>query len=745
MALQKVKGGSGLSLTTEYMSNAQAFIKEMRELSAEDIETEEQLNALRISNVKYLGQLRRKQQQEVLKASIDAEEAIINKRLELQQESLDQERALRERAAAAENGNGKLTKAQKDKIDKEFALRKKHLNDQAEWEKKNAKQRATEELAAAKKKAIEEAKTYKKEKAEDIFGAGKDIGTRVNAIKNVVGNAGVRNEDGTITKSKGAALGAAMSVLTSALSDFAKSLENTMEGIASKKSAVDTRLQGSKNAKSMGSYWDQMTKDITGVAGVSPLVKQEALSERVTQMVSQGIAFNVEQRAALDVLKDKIATTFDAANGTLLRLVRVQQQDTTAARLGMESALTAFLNNMYETTEYMQGLAVSVKGSLEEAMSLMSGENALSFEYQIQKWLGSLYSVGMSDSSVQGLAGVLGQVASGKIEGLTGSGQGNLVIMAANNAGLNISDILANGMDQTTTNTLLDSMVDYLAKMYNEAGNSKVIQQQIANVYGMSASDLKAAVNLSKSRNTVSRDGLDYNSAMARLNSMANTMYQRTSMGEMMSNMWNNVQYSMAAGMASNPVTYGLYKMSGLLEDVTGGIDFSLPLVMGSGTAQTFNVAELMRTAALSGGIISSIAQMAMAGGGGGFTGSGILKALGVNNGISYVSRGTGQGLSTAGGATVSESGSMVGNSNSDDVTNKTMTDQTDSAKSETASAVDESDEVKLSTVDTHILDILDVLTIIKDGNATLKVQVDSPVTLSADTLASLGSSLTLL
>lgn len=741
MALQKVKGGSGLSLTTEYMSNAQAFIKEMRELSAEDIETEEQLNALRISNVKYLGQLRRKQQQEVLKASIEAENKVIEERLKLQQESLDQEQALRERAAAAENGNGKLTKKQKDKIDEEFKRRKQHLVDQAEWEKKNAKQRATEELHAAKRKAIEEAKAYKKEKAEDIFGAGKDIGTRINAIKNVVGNAGVRNEDGTITKSKGAALGAAMSVLTSALSDFAKSLENTMEGIASKKSAVDTRLQGSKNAKSMGSYWDQMTKDITGVAGVSPLVKQEALSERVTQMVSQGIAFNVEQRAALDVLKDKIATTFDAANGTLLRLVRVQQQDTTAARLGMESALTAFLNNMYETTEYMQGLAVTVKGSLEEAMSLMSGENALSFEYQIQKWLGSLYSVGMSDNAVQGLAGVLGQVASGKIEGLTsGSGQGNLVIMAANNAGLNISDILANGMDQTTTNTLLDSMVDYLAKMYNEAGNSKVIQQQIANVYGMSASDLKAAVNLSKSRNTVSRDGLDYNSAMARLNSMANTMYQRTSMGEMMSNMWNNVQYSMAAGMASNPVTYGLYKMSGLLEDVTGGIDFALPLVMGSGTAQTFNVAELMRTAALSGGIISSIAQMAMAGGGGGFTGSGILKALGVNNGMSYVSRGTGQGLSTAGGATVSESGSMVGNSNSDDVTNKTMTDQTDSSKSETASAVDESDEVKLSTVDTHILDILDVLTTIRDGGAVLNVKVTDPVALEAGSLSIFGS-----
>ena len=102
-------------------------------------------------------------------------------------------------------------------------------------------------------------------------------------------------------------------------------------------------------------------------------------------MVSQGIAFNVEQRAALDVMKDKIATTFDAANGTLLRVVRIQEQDTTAGRLGMESALTAFLNNMYQTTEYMEGIAKTVKGNLEEAMSLMTGENALSFEYQVQK------------------------------------------------------------------------------------------------------------------------------------------------------------------------------------------------------------------------------------------------------------------------------------------------------------------------------------------------------------------------
>lgn len=143
----------------------------------------------------------------------------------------------------------------------------------------------------------------------------------------------------------------------------------------------------------------------------------------------------------------------------------------------------------------------------------------------------------MSDGAVQGLAGVLGQVAAGKLEGITGGGQGNLVIMAANQAGLNMSDLLNDGLDQAKTNALMDSMVDYLAKIYNDAGNSKVIQQQIASVYGLSASDLKAAVNLSKSRAVVAKDGLDYSSAMNRLYSMAGSMGSRTSTGEILSNM----------------------------------------------------------------------------------------------------------------------------------------------------------------------------------------------------------------
>ena len=54
----------------------------------------------------------------------------------------------------------------------------------------------------------------------------------------------------------------------------------------------------------------------------------------------------------------------------------------------------------------------------------------------------------------------------------------------------------------------MDSVVDYLAKIYDQAGESKVIQQQLASVYGMTASDLRDAVNLSRSSGAVSKSGL---------------------------------------------------------------------------------------------------------------------------------------------------------------------------------------------------------------------------------------------
>ena len=128
-----------------------------------------------------------------------------------------------------------------------------------------------------------------------------------------------------------------------------------------------------------------MSDNITKNIGMSPFLKQADAVNNLKTLVGKGISFNVEQRAFLDTISEKIATTFEATDASLLKLVRIQQQDSTAARLGMESALTAFLNNMYETTEYMSEIADDIRGQIYEASALMDATEATEFEYQVQK------------------------------------------------------------------------------------------------------------------------------------------------------------------------------------------------------------------------------------------------------------------------------------------------------------------------------------------------------------------------
>lgn len=682
------------------------LLEVMQNAHEADLSAEEKLNQIKIANATKLAALSSENQKKYL----DAYEAAAKKQIAAEHKKhKDTITALKAEVAVK---SGEELKALNRKIKAEQKALK--ATEKAEEKAFKKRKQFEQDIAKERKKAVEE--EYKQNISE-LFGKGKSFAERKQTLYNMS-----HNEDGTRN------LGKLAASLTNAVSDMAKQLDSRIDEIGKYKSTIDTRLYGSKNTKNWaGSYWDSMSKDITGMAGISPLVKQSDLANKVSQMVGQGIAFNVEQRATLAVLKDKIATTFDAANGTLLRLVRIQQQDTTAGRLGMEAALNAFLNNMYETTEYMEGIAKTVKGNLEEAMSLMTGENALSFEYQVQKWLGSMYSVGMSQEAVQGLGGVLGKLASGQIDAITNGGQGNLVIMAANQAGLSVADILNNGLDSQTTNELMNSMVDYLAKIAKDAGDSKVIQQQMASVYGMTASDLKAAANLSSSRSAVARDGLTYSGAINNLYSMANSMYARTSIGEMMSNAFDNFQYTMAAGIANNPMLYATYKAAGLLDAVTGGIALPDIKVMGTGVNLQTTIADLMRVGAMSGSILSGIGSMISSGGNGGIAGSDILRAAGISGAANMVSRGNGSALSTVGGASVSESGSLIGNSNSSDIQNATMTNATDSANAQLAEAIDSSEETKLSEVYAEVVEIYKLLQDVANGGYTIAVDVKNP------------------
>lgn len=514
--------------------------------------------------------------------------------------------------------------------------------------------------------------------------------------------------------------------LAGALSDIAKQLDSQIDTIGSQKSAIDTALQGSKNSTKLGSYWDRMSSDLTSVAGISPLVKQSDIASNIQSMVTSGIAFNVEQRAFLQTIKSKIADTFDATNGTLLRLVRVQQQDSTASRLGMESALTAFLNNMYENTEYLKQVATSVKSGLEEAMSLMSAVDAVGFEYQVQKWMGSLYSVGMSSSSVSSISTALGQISSGDISGLTSGGTGNLLVMAANVAGLSIADILQNGLTDTETNRLMQAMVEYLGEIASETKDSKVVQQQIASVYGITASDLRAASNLSGSVGTISRNSLNYNSGLSRLYAMAGSMYSRTGTGELLSNAWSNAQYTMAAGIANNPALYAVYKAAGLL-DAIGGMDLPEIAYLGTEVNLQTSLADLMRAGALGGSMLSGVGRM-LTGFGGGVSGLGMLARMGVMPGmVTTVSRGSGSmGNLLSSGSTTSAVG-MISNTSASDLQAKTVGDATDEGNRQLIEAQESAEEdTKRAVVDEHVMQIYNLLERITTGADTLHVVYDT-------------------
>lgn len=517
-----------------------------------------------------------------------------------------------------------------------------------------------------------------------------------------------------------------------ALTGFAKQLEGTVNNIASAKSEIDTRLQGSKNWNIAGSYWELMSKDIVRNVGMNPLVKQADVVDNLKTLVGKGVAFNVEQRAFIDTISDKIANTFEAADGTLLKLVRIQQADTTAARLGMESALTAFLNNMYETTEYMTDAANAIRASIYEASALMGAAEGTAFEYQVQKWMGSLYSAGFSNT--EGLAGALGKLAAGDISGIDNGGYGNLLIMAANRANLSIAEILADGLDDSETNQLMKAMVEYLGEIYDETKNSKVVAQQFANVYGLTASDLKAAANISRDTGNISRNNLSYGGMLGQLALMASTAMIRTSTGEMMTNLFENLKYGTAQNIATNPALYAAYTIAGMLDDTVGGIAIPTIGAWAAGTGTEIDlettVADLIRVGSLGAGLLGGIGTM-MTGLGsyGGMLGS--LAGFGIGSLLSPTKlvRGNGMNALSIFSGTSTSASSFVGNSDSSDVQNKAIGDASESAEQTAEAKQDEQQDTKLSTVDEHVVQIYELLNSVINGLDSIKVDMGDVAT----------------
>ncbi len=453
-----------------------------------------------------------------------------------------------------------------------------------------------------------------------------------------------------------------------AISEGLNQINRAISTYASYQTQINTRLQGYTT-------FDNIAKTLDAVA-FSPLIDAEKLYSNLNAFVEKGVASNVEQRAFLATIKEGVASTFDADSPALLRLIRVQQRDSTAARLGMESYLTRFLNEFVESTEYLTSTFDTVADSLLEASALLgqnSGDSKASaeFEYIVQKWLGVLTGVGVSDSTATAIASAIGQLGSGDVSSVGSSGVQNLLVMAASNSGLDFGALLNAGLDAADTNKLLFGLTEYLQEIGTSSSN--IVKNQLSELFGVTVSDLVSVSNLSaKELATTFDSAMSTSNMYSELYNQMNTMTERMGIANILENLFSNVTYQTGMRIASNPALYATWKITDLIEQTTGGINIPFVTALGAGVDLNATVEQLMKLGIVGvstlsgiGNIINGVSSIA--------NGGNLLGALAIGEGTTAIEGGVGlsdytltsSGLKKRVSGTTFSSSTYVGNADS--------------------------------------------------------------------------------
>lgn len=491
------------------------------------------------------------------------------------------------------------------------------------------------------------------------------------------------------------------------INGFKEIFQNTIETYGEYQSKINVRLQGlSKNWQDKNTgIEDTITKAI----GSNPLVKMKGVFDNVVKALESGVSFNIEQRAFLETVKDEVAATFDAFNSNLTRIIRLQQQDSTAARLGLESALTQYFNSNFSDTSYLaESISDTVSGSLTEAIAQMGTAQGVEFEYQVQKWLGSLYSVGFGSNTISNIANAIGMLGSGDISGLEGSQMQNLIVMAASRIGLSYADILTEGLDSQTTNKLLASMVDYLQEIADN--NNKVVKAQYAEVYGLSASDLIAAKNLNSKIDDIEKSNLNYSGAVNEVFNQMNQFYERMSLSQLLSNAKDNMIYSIGSNIAANPATYALWEITSMIEDVAGGINLPTISAFGNSVDLETTVTNLMRTGIVGVSTLGAIGDI-ISGVSSTINPSSMLTKLGISkneNAIKTISRGGTQDKRSRKIMGEQSTSSMVGNSAGSDYSDAAITQAEVKGQEKLNQKKEEQGNVSINSIHEYLLNVFD-------------------------------------
>ena len=685
------------------------FSRRLEELdkSLQDIRLkhEEELKQIKIANAKFLSNLTKTQQETLNKLDLDMAEKVYNYQVSLADKY------------SKKYANQKISDAEIEKkiasdVQKFIYVEKQKLANQEHEEaldrikeEYNVRFKTIERERKSKSKSLKdsykEEKALQKQMAEEMRSKGASELDIMKETKQISGDA---VKEAIFSKDT------ASTVANTLINGLKQMFDNTIQTYGQYQQKINTRLQGS------GKSWNGflgiggIENKIKSSVGSNPYVKLQSVMDNVVKATEAGIANNIEQRAFLQTVSESIATTFDAFDANLLRVIRLQQEDSTAARLGLEADLTNFFNSRFGDTTYLNNSFDAVSQNLIEATSQLNAKEAVEVEYMVQKWLGSLYSVGFSDTAIGKISQALGYLGSGNVSGLASDAEmQNLIVMAASRANMSYSDLLIDGLDSSNTNNLLKSMVDYLSEIADS--DNKIVKSEYAKVFGMSVSDLTAIKNLESDLTSITKSSMSYSDSINELYSQMNELPSRISIAGRLQNVFDNVNYSIGTGIASNPATYALWQITSMIEDLTGGINLPTVGALGNFVDLNTTVTNLMRSGIVGAGTLGAIGSI-ISGINSTFMPASILTNLGISlDGgrltSDYKSRGSGLNRNKKQIKRISGS-NFVGNTSGEDYYKQTLTSADEEVDKKAKQKQQENTDITLNNIHEYLLSVFD-------------------------------------
>lgn len=366
--------------------------------------------------------------------------------------------------------------------------------------------------------------------------------------------------------------------------------------------------------------YESVSETLSKVFATNVFFSLSEVLQRTAEAVEMGITYNVELRSALDVFSDKIAATFDAFDDTLTRLIKIQQEDSTQARLGMESLLTYYLNENFSTTEYLVNISDNVSAAILEAMAAITGdsatEEAAELEYAIQKWLGSYSSAGVSDSTILALAEGLGYLGSGDVSALASNNSLQQLLalsIAKSGSSKSYGEMLLNGIDVEDVSAIMTGFYNLVSEISNS--DNLVALNQYAEIFGLTVSDVTSVLNLTSEQiSVIAQDMASYSDMLQQVESELSTsnLLERTAYSEMITNIENNLLASIGMSMANSIGANLAYLAVDLSASILDMLDLKTNISpFGVGTGFDISSSSLLKsTAAVSTYLISLISNV---------------------------------------------------------------------------------------------------------------------------------------